>query len=243
MLNEIKLKYLLDTIGFHSDDFTMNRQMELNARIDIEGKEWVLVALSEDTFDNWEKYGFNLMDKPDFRKRVSAKLKALEREDDKAFARGLAQEYKKKGFYIPEEVARKRYYRIKEHWDEFLKGERFVENNHTYRMTYNAGATDTGIANINHIMASTTRFEELTQLDWFALLVITFVEIVNPAHLEGTPVLSIDWHRLTDFRRIEDVYNYARETYDEWERMGLIPYDKCIGTPLPQPKDEEFFFD
>ena len=240
-MNEIKLRYLQDNVGFHFEDMSMGLQIELKAR--PEPMEWKLVALGENDLTDWEEYGFTLWDKPDFRRRVDAKLKVLEKEDDKAFARGLAQEYKKKGFYIPEEAARKRYYRIKEHWNEFLKGECFIENNHTYRMSYNAGAADTGIANINHIMASTTRFEELTQLDWFALLVITFVEVANPAYLEGTPVLSIDWHRLTNFRRIDEVYNYARETYDEWERMGLIPYDKRIGSAPPQPKDEDFLFD
>ena len=240
-MNEIKLRYLQDNVGFHFEDMSIDLQLEFKAR--PESFEWKLVALGEADLTDWEEYGFKLWDKPDFRKRVEAKLKVLEREDDKAFARGLAQEYRKKGFYIPEEVARNRYYRIQRNWNHFLKGERFEENGHKYRMEYNIGATDIGIANINHIMASTTRFEELTQTDWFALLVITFVEIVNPAHLEGTPVLSIDWHRLTNFRRIDEVYNYARETYDEWERMGLIPYDKRIGNPLPQPKDEEFFFD
>ena len=34
---------------------------------------------------------------------------------------------------------------------------------------------------------------------------------------------SIDWHRLTNFRHIAEVYENDRPLYDTWKKQGLIP--------------------
>ena len=34
---------------------------------------------------------------------------------------------------------------------------------------------------------------------------------------------SIDWHRLTKFRHIEEVYENDRRLFDTWKKQGLIP--------------------
>ena len=34
---------------------------------------------------------------------------------------------------------------------------------------------------------------------------------------------SIDWHKLTNFRHIAEVYEKDRPLYNEWKKQGLIP--------------------
>ena len=38
-----------------------------------------------------------------------------------------------------------------------------------------------------------------------------------------TTVKSIDWHRLTKFRHIAEVYEKDRLLFDTWKKQGLIP--------------------
>ena len=38
-----------------------------------------------------------------------------------------------------------------------------------------------------------------------------------------TTIKSIDWHKLTKFRHIAEVYEKDRRLFDTWKKQGLIP--------------------
>ena len=61
-MNNQKLNYLRNNISFKFEDLSLTRQLELQAR--PEPKEWLYLALAESTLENWEQWGFGLMDKP-----------------------------------------------------------------------------------------------------------------------------------------------------------------------------------
>ena len=76
-----KEKFLRNNVGFHFEDLSLMKQIELNA-ITAElnlSLDWVLLALSKDTLENWEKWGFNLFKKADFHKEIDGLLAALDK--------------------------------------------------------------------------------------------------------------------------------------------------------------------
>lgn len=68
-----KEKFLKENVGFHFEDLSLMRRIELE-QIMNELKvstDWILLALSRDTLENWEKWGFALFKKPDFRTTIN----------------------------------------------------------------------------------------------------------------------------------------------------------------------------
>lgn len=78
-----KREYLKNQIGFHSEDLTHKRQLELSAL--TLPNDFVYVALGRKPLDYWNEYGFGLMFREDFANEVNAILKAIEEEDDAKF--------------------------------------------------------------------------------------------------------------------------------------------------------------
>ena len=91
-----KEKYLINNVGFHSEDLSLIRQIELETVAKELGvsKEWILLALSKDTLEGWEKWGFNLFKKPEFKAGIDNLLKSLDKMDEQEFKKSNT---KKKG--------------------------------------------------------------------------------------------------------------------------------------------------
>ena len=74
-----KEKFLNSNIGFHFEDLSLIRQAELQNIMELLGvsQDWIKLALSKDSLDNWEKWGFNLFKKVEFRTEIDNLLAAL----------------------------------------------------------------------------------------------------------------------------------------------------------------------
>lgn len=93
-----KEKYLINNVGFHSDDLSLMRQIELETVANELGvsKDWVLLALSKDTLEGWEKWGFNLFKKPEFKSGIDGQLDLLNKMDEQEFKNANSKKKAKK---------------------------------------------------------------------------------------------------------------------------------------------------
>lgn len=82
-----KEKFLINNVGFHSEDLSLIRQIELETIAKELGvsKEWILLALSKDTLEGWEKWGFNLFKKPEFKSGIDRQLELLNKMGEQEF--------------------------------------------------------------------------------------------------------------------------------------------------------------
>lgn len=82
-----KEKFLRQNVGFHLEDLSLVRQAELKA---VKEKlrlsdDWVLLALSKDSLEGWEKWGFGIFKKMDFYDEVDSLLTVFKAMDDSKF--------------------------------------------------------------------------------------------------------------------------------------------------------------
>lgn len=82
-----KEKFLRQNVGFHLEDLSLMRQAELDAvRRNLRlSDDWVLLALSKDSLEGWEKWGFGIFKKMDFYDEVDSLLATFNRMDDSKF--------------------------------------------------------------------------------------------------------------------------------------------------------------
>lgn len=107
-----KEKFLNSNIGFHFEDLSLIRQAELQNIMELLGvsQDWIKLALSKDSLDNWEKWGFNLFKKAEFRTEIDNLLAALNKLDDSKFKAENAKNSKKKKQLNVSEATFKRVY-------------------------------------------------------------------------------------------------------------------------------------
>ena len=93
-----KEKFLINNVGFHSEDLSLMRQIELETVAKELGvsKEWILLALSKDTLEGWEKWGFNLFKKPEFKSGIDRQLELLNKMDEQEFKKANTKKKAKK---------------------------------------------------------------------------------------------------------------------------------------------------
>jgi hypothetical protein len=74
-------------VGFHLKDLSLIRQAELKAVINEIGvsNEWVLLALSKKSLEEWEQWGFSLFKKQDFKRDIDNLLISINKMDEKQF--------------------------------------------------------------------------------------------------------------------------------------------------------------
>ena len=74
------------------------RQIELETVAKELGvsKEWILLALSKDTLEGWEKWGFNLFKKPEFKSGIDRQLELLNKTDEQEFKKANTKKKAKK---------------------------------------------------------------------------------------------------------------------------------------------------
>ena len=102
-----KEKFLRENVGFHFEDLSLIKQAELNAITASLGLslDWVLLALSRDSLENWEKWGFNLFRKAEFHKEIDGLLAALDKMEESQFKKENSRKRKNgKHIYVSEKT-------------------------------------------------------------------------------------------------------------------------------------------
>ena len=119
-----KEKFLINNVGFHSDDLSLVRQAELDAIAHELGvsKEWVLLALSKDSLEKWEQWGFKLFKKPEFKAEIDNLLKALNSMDEAKFQKANIKNANK-GLYTSRKNFLMCWNGVKEQGGIYLEGE------------------------------------------------------------------------------------------------------------------------
>lgn len=82
-----KEKFLRQNVGFHLEDLSLVRQAELKAakeKLRL-SDDWVLLALSKDSLEGWEKWGFGIFKKMEFYDEVDSLLTVFKAMDDSKF--------------------------------------------------------------------------------------------------------------------------------------------------------------
>lgn len=88
-----KEQFLKNNVGFHKEDLSLIRQLELKKiRNEMNvSDDWLYLALSKDSLDNWNRYGFGLFKKAEFK----AAIDSLEQEFSKISEQEFKRENKK----------------------------------------------------------------------------------------------------------------------------------------------------
>lgn len=94
-MEKIKMDFLKKNVGFRKKDLSVTRQLELNACIEKYGLEWVLLALSRSKLEDWEKWGFTLFNKPEFKEDVDSILKAFVKMDSNKIEQAMKKDERK----------------------------------------------------------------------------------------------------------------------------------------------------
>ena len=81
-MTELKKDFLRKMAGFRKSDLSLARQLELDAYQRKYEWEWVMLALSKQSLEDWEKWGFVLFNKPDFIREVNGLVEAFEKIND-----------------------------------------------------------------------------------------------------------------------------------------------------------------
>lgn len=114
-----KEMFLRKNVGFHLDDLSLVRQAELEAIRNTLGlsNEWTLLALSKDTLEGWEKWGFNIFKKADFHQEVDLLLAVFDKMDESRFKKEnnrLAANDRSKKMRVSDETFMKVYNGLKQ---------------------------------------------------------------------------------------------------------------------------------
>ena len=88
-----KEKFLKMNVGFHFEDLPLDKQVELEAiqeQMNL-SKEWIYLALSKASYDDWCKWGFTLFRKPEFKTNVDTLLQYYNKLDESKFAKEISR--------------------------------------------------------------------------------------------------------------------------------------------------------
>ena len=81
-MNEMKKDFLRKMVGFSKSDLSLKRQMELDAFQKSFEWEWVMLALTKQSLEKWEEYGFGLFTTEKFKREVDGLVEAFEKIRD-----------------------------------------------------------------------------------------------------------------------------------------------------------------
>lgn len=106
-----KEQFLQNSVGFHKEDLSIKRRLELNNMIRRLGvnNEWMFAALSLHTLEEWERFGFGLMRNSDFQEEVKYYLEDINEISEEEFEK----EIKKSQILVNEEDFRARWNEVK----------------------------------------------------------------------------------------------------------------------------------
>ena len=106
-----KEQFLQNNVGFHKEDLSIKRRLELSNMIRRLGvdNEWMFAALSLHTLEEWERFGFGLMRSADFQEEVKYYLEDINEISEEEFEK----EIKKSQILVNEEDFRARWNEVK----------------------------------------------------------------------------------------------------------------------------------
>lgn len=156
-------KFLRANVGFHFEDLSLIRQAELEAiQEELQlSNDWILLALSKDSLEQWEKWGFNLFKKAEFRKEVAAVLKALDKMGDGQFKKENSKN--RNHIYVSEENFRKCFEGVKAQGGLLTDKEAAAKALPSY-WTYSASLKEADGSWINLVIASGEELDSDDQL-------------------------------------------------------------------------------
>lgn len=169
-----KERFLRDNVGFHFEDLSLIRQTELEAitnELQL-NKEWVLLALSKNKLEEWEKWGFALFKKTDFRKEVDQLLRTIDNISEEKFKKeNNRKNPKNPTLNVDEKIFRKMWDGVKKQGSLYTEEEAAARNLTCY-WTYGNIVQPEQYSSVNLMVAQ----ENLPEEDW-ALFCISVKEI------------------------------------------------------------------
>lgn len=153
-----KEKFLIDNVGFHYEDLSLIRQTELDVIKNELGvsKDWMLLALSRDTVDNWNHWGFTLMRKPDFKKNIDLLEKQINNLSEEKFEKeNNRKNQKNPQLYVDEKTFRKKWEAVKKQGCLYTAKEAEARNL-SYYYTYNSALNPERYSAIDLMIAQDT---------------------------------------------------------------------------------------
>ena len=172
-----KEKFLRNNVGFHFEDLSLMKQIELNA-ITAElnlSLDWVLLALSKDTLENWEKWGFNLFKKADFHKEIDGLLAALDKMEESKFKKENSRN--RKQIWVSEKTFKYCYKGVMKQGRLLTEEEAAAQKLDSY-WTYGYSLKEEDYDWINTIVATK---QELDEEDWVSFCLA--VQLVRRAEI------------------------------------------------------------
>jgi len=165
-------KFLINNIGFHKEDLSLIRQVELENIMEELGvsKEWVCLALSKDKLEGWEKWGFALFRKPEFRRDIDGLLGILSKLDEDKFKKEVKKSKGKEAFITVEEKTFRRCY------EGVMKQGRLYTDLEAERLglsdywAYN-NKSEEARAWLNTLIAEKSAWSEIDEEDWAPFVV------------------------------------------------------------------------
>ena len=167
-MTELKKDFLRKMVGFRKSDLSLARQLELDAYQRKYEWEWVMLALSKQSLEDWEKWGFVLFNKPDFIREVNGLVEAFSKITDeeikKDSQRGRGPKGKQKATYNYEDLEKK--------WGVFKSKDG--------NWQYNPLAKKEVISDLEVLRCSDRKLEDLTEKEkWQIMLAVNCVMGVN----------------------------------------------------------------
>lgn len=215
-LSKIKIDYLKRHIGFEKSELTHKRQIELES-MPI-STEFAFAALGRKSLDEWNKYGFGLFKDFNFIKEVNAYLKTLEEEDEAAFIE--REQPKTTAFFNTFGITKTMDVMTlasypKKTWE-------WIDDN-----TIRSKLTNTAF----NIVGGKETYEKLIRGELDVKAPDVWVYWANGmynnkyAPKKPMPIASIEWHRMTKFKFINEVKEGIPKLYNAWSSSNLIPKD------------------
>lgn len=161
--------FLKENVGFHYEDLSLMRQIELQQIIKEMGVsvDWMLLALSKDTLENWEKWGFALFKKADFRTTINNLEQVINSmSEDKFKKENNRKNQKNPQIWVSEETFRRIWNSVKQQGQLYTEEEAAAHSIPCY-WTYNPTLEPERRSNVDMMVACS----ELPEEDWTAFVV------------------------------------------------------------------------
>lgn len=209
-------------------------------------------ALQQDSIENWEKYGFGALKKFKWAYQNGVNYYNTHKMEIETYLRDLTmKEREEKGWFkdekpnYSEEQLQPTKTEIRAQKKEQDKVDKLVQ-----KMLYGAGdegwtkewyekirkaykenmLTITGNKeDVNLILARDCEEEDLEDIERLILFMYAHPKkVVYVSKDKMATVLSPEWHKLTDFRHIDEVYKNYPSEYMRWVSKGIVPMNKRV---------------
>ena len=186
-----KEKFLINNIGFHFEDLSLMRQAELESiasELNV-SQEWIYLALSKDKLEGWEKWGFALFRKPEFKRDIDNLLSVLNKMDESKFKKELKKKDKIDYISCDERVFRQCYEAVLAQGRIYTEDEAAALGLTDYWTWSSACGEETKVW-INMTLAEKKHWGEVEEEEWAAFCIAVRHDVrheiaaIKPAEIE-----------------------------------------------------------